>query len=83
MLFLSDIHYLIGITIVLNIATSSPAFVVIEVALAEGNSGEILIVRIKPASTWRVGSLTTTGAAHVVDDSVHIDVDLGWKDTEY
>lgn len=83
MLLLSDIHYLIGIAIVLNIATSSPAFVVIEVALAEGNSGEILIVRIKPASTWRVGPHTTTGAAHVVDDSVHIDVDLGRKDTEY
>lgn len=27
-----------------------------------------------------MGSLSTAGAAHVVDDSVHIDINLGWED---
>lgn len=78
--FLSNIHYLIGITIVLNIATASPAFVVIEVPMREGNTGEVLPVSTEPASAWGVGTLSTASSAHVIDDSVHIDVDL-WVDT--
>lgn len=49
--FLSAMKYLIGITIVLNIATASPAFVVIEVQVCEGDTGEFPSAGIEPAST--------------------------------
>lgn len=75
-----DIDYLIGIAIALNIAAASPAFLVIEVRPGKGDSREVLPPSTEPASTCRVGSLSTPGATHVVDDSVHIDVDL-WVNT--
>lgn len=68
--------YLIGIAIILNIATACPAFVIIEVHVSKWDRGEVLVVGIEPASTGGVGSLATTGTAHVIDDSVHINVDL-------
>lgn len=48
---LRDDRYLIGITIVLNIATASLAFVVIEIPLAVGDRGEVLPASTEPAST--------------------------------
>lgn len=68
--------YLVGITIVLNVATASPAFVIIEVHVGIGDRGEVFLACIEPASTGGVCPLTTAGTAHVVDDSIHIDVDL-------
>ena len=74
--FLSDTRYLTGVAIVLNIATSGPAFVVVEVPVGEGDSGEVLPAGAEPASARGVGSLPAAGSTHVVDDGVHIDVDL-------
>ena len=76
MVHLRDVRYLTGVAVVLNIATSGPAFVVVEVPVAEGDSGEVLPAGAEPASARGVGSLPTAGSTHVVDDGVHIDVDL-------
>lgn len=73
---MNNVLYLIGIAVVLNIATACPAFVIIEVHVGKWDRGEVLVVGIEPASAGGVGSLATTGTAHVVDDSVHINVDL-------
>lgn len=72
-------QYLIGVSIILDISAASSALVVVEVPVGEGNSGELLPVCTEPASTRGVGAFSTTGSTHVVDDSVHIDVDL-WVD---
>lgn len=68
--------YLIGIAIILNIATACLAFVIVEVQVREWDRGEVLVVSIEPASTGGVCTLATTGTAHVVDNSVHVNVNL-------
>ena len=75
--FLNGIDYLRGITIVFNIATASPALVIVEVRGGKGDTWEVLLVGAEPAATRRVSPLSATWSAHVVDDSVHVDVDLG------
>lgn len=72
----SNIRYLIGIAVILNVAAASPAFVIIEVHVGKRDGGEVLIVGTEPATTWGVRSLSTAGAAHMVDDSIDVDVDL-------
>lgn len=44
------IHHLIGVTIVLNIATACPALVIIEVPVGVGDGGELLLVSAEPVS---------------------------------
>lgn len=73
--------YLVGITVVLNVATAGSALVVVEVVVGEGDGGEVLPAGAEPASAGGVGSLSAAGTAHVVDDGVHVDVDL-WVDTQ-
>lgn len=47
----SNIRYLIGIAVILNVAAASPAFVIVEVQVGIWDRGEVLIVGIEPAST--------------------------------
>lgn len=68
--------HLISVAVILNIATACLAFVIIEVHVSKWDGWEVFVVGIEPASTGGVGPLATTRTAHVVDDSIHINVDL-------
>lgn len=68
--------YLVSVSVVLDVAAARPALVVVEVPVGEGDAGEVLPAGAEPAATRRVGSLSAAGAAHVIDDGVHVDVDL-------
>lgn len=47
----SNIRYLIGIAVILNVAAACPAFVIVEVHVGKWDGGEVLMVGIEPAST--------------------------------